>query len=121
MPHSALTQCVTTAYKMLSFESNPLVLTSSAFLQPAVCHGQHLRTPPRPHHTRLTMVPATAVMQVVSDNPAVVAAVVYLIVGSLISLPKLDTDSKIRTGFWFLISYLWGAWLGGIIGEAFKM
>ena len=123
MPHSALTQCVTTAYKMLSFESNPLVLTSSAFLQPAVCHGQHPRTPARlrPHHTRLTMVPDTAVMQVVSDNPAVVAAIVYLIVGSLISLPKLDTDSRIRTGFWFLISYLWGAWLGHIIGEAFKL
>ncbi len=66
------------------------------------------------------MVPDTAVMQIVSYDPVVAAAIVYLVVGSLISLPKLDTDSKIRTGFWFLISYLWGAWLGYIIGEAFK-
>jgi hypothetical protein len=106
---------------MLSFESNPLVLTSSAFIQPAVCHGQHLRTPPRPYHTRLTMVPATAVMQVVSYDPVVAAAIVYLIVGNLFALLKLDTDSKIRTGIWFLFSYLWGAWLGHIIGEAFKL
>jgi hypothetical protein len=107
------------AYTMLS---NPLVLTSSSFIQPVVCHGQHLQTPPRlrPYHTRLTMVPDTAVMQIVSYDPVVAAAIVYLVVGSLISLPKLDTDSKIRMGFWFLISYLWGAWLGYIIGEAFK-
>ena len=108
---------------MLSFESNPLVLTSSTFIQPAVCHGQHPRTPPRlrPHHTRLTMVPDTAVMQVVSYDPVVAAAIVYVVVGSVISLPKLDTDSKIRTIIWFLFSYLWGAWLGHIIGEAFKL
>jgi hypothetical protein len=99
---------------------NPIALTSSAFSQPVVCHGQHLLTP-RPYHTRLTMVPDTAIMQIVGDNPVVAAAIVYLIVGNLFALLKLDTDSKIRTGFWFLISYLWGAWLGHIIGEAFKL
>jgi len=58
------------------------------------------------------MVPDTAV---IINNPVLAAAAVYLIVGSVLSFLKLDTDSKICLLFWILLSYTYGAGLSYIM------